>query len=164
MGKTQQTFAVEVLKSAIGTVARYETSDPPQGAVLLRLRDIAREQGLYELANRFDLLFRGEVLQNNLPSQMVMVPATETHPAHGQLDVSLSGEDALSGAQSFLLILAQLTSHDPKIRQNAVAALTALQSAARKYTNPAVGEIQDAFRSMQTGQPPSSVKGKRSKQ
>jgi transcriptional regulator with XRE-family HTH domain len=61
MGKTQQTFAVEVLKTAIGTIARYESSDPPRGDVLLRLRDIAREQGLIGAADEFQRIWLQEV-------------------------------------------------------------------------------------------------------
>lgn len=149
MGKTQQTFAVEVLKSAIGTVARYETSDPPQGDLLLRLGEIAGRHKLFHLRDVFRKLYFTEV-KKNLGFDLMTSAKTETEPARGCLMLHLDGADALSGAQSFLLILAQLASDDPKIRRNAVAALASLQDAARKYMNPAVGESQDAFRTAQT--------------
>jgi hypothetical protein len=41
LGKTQQEFAVEVVKTAIGTVAVWETTRPPRGEALLRLADVA---------------------------------------------------------------------------------------------------------------------------
>ena len=42
---SQTTFAVEVLKVAVSTVARWETSDPPSGDTLLKLSDVAAERG-----------------------------------------------------------------------------------------------------------------------
>lgn len=146
MGKTQQTFAVEVLKTAIGTVARYETADPPKGEVLLRLRDIAREQGLYELASRFELIHRKEMLKS-LVSELAWIPATETSPTHGHLDVVLPDELAVQAGQAFLLLVSQLGSTDKKIKRNAITALSSLQSAVRKFENLAVAEIQDTFSS-----------------
>jgi transcriptional regulator with XRE-family HTH domain len=143
MGKTQQTFAVEVLGTAIGTIARYETSDPPRGEVLLRLMEIAREHDLLELAIRFDLLYRKEMLKS-LASELAWIPATETSPAHGHLAISLPSERAVAAAQYFTTLLAQLDSADPKIERNAVSAFAMLRKAARRFENPAAGEIQDA--------------------
>ena len=59
--KTQQTFAVEVLHCAIGTVARYETSLPPEGVVLVQLADIAFQHGLTDIGNVFLMAFFDEV-------------------------------------------------------------------------------------------------------
>jgi transcriptional regulator with XRE-family HTH domain len=153
MGMSQAQFAVMVLESAVTTVARYETSHPPQGDLLIRLAEIAEQHELIQLRDVFRKLYFAET-KGKAGFDLMTIPKTEAEAAHGCLMLHLSGEEALSGAQSFLLILAQLSSADPKIRRNAVAALSALQSAARKYTNPAVGEIQDAFLSAQTGQPP----------
>ncbi|HTC76231.1 MAG TPA: hypothetical protein VK684_11685 [Edaphobacter sp.] len=164
MGKTQQTFAVEVLKTAIGTVARYETSDPPQGEVLLRLRDIAHEHGFHEIGSNFELLYREEI-QNRLPYQLVISDATQTREARGHLSIPLYGEHEISGAHSLLLILAQLNWPDPKIKQNAVAAISSLRDAARKHLDPATRKIQDSYVSrLSVPQPqPSAKKTKRSK-
>jgi transcriptional regulator with XRE-family HTH domain len=153
MGKTQQTFAVEVLKSSIGTVARYETADPPQGDVLLRLRDIAREHGFHEIASRFELAYR-EQMQKPLLSELTTVPATEISPAHGHLTISLPHERAIAAAQDFMILLAQLDSPDSKIKRGAVSAFSSLRKAARRYENPAVGEMQDTFLSAMSGEPP----------
>jgi hypothetical protein len=46
MELTQQRFAVEVLKCAIGTVSRYESFGAPKGNVLLDLRAIAKKEAL----------------------------------------------------------------------------------------------------------------------
>jgi transcriptional regulator with XRE-family HTH domain len=154
MGKTQQTFAVEVLKTAIGTVARYETSDPPRGEVLRRLEEIARKHHLYELAAKFDLIYRKEMLKS-LVSQLAWIPATETTPTQGHLDVVLPDALAVEAGQAFLLLVSQLGSADRKIKRNAITALSSLQSAVRRFQNPAVGEIQDTFPSaMGASHPP----------
>jgi transcriptional regulator with XRE-family HTH domain len=150
MGKTQQTFAVEVLKSAIGTVARYETSDPPQGDLLLRLAEIAGHHKLIHLRDVFRRLYFEEV-KRKLGFDLMTIAKTETEPAHGCLMLHLDGEEALRLAQIVVILNAQLASDNPKIRQNAISGVSSLQITARKYGNPAVGEIQDAFRSAQTG-------------
>jgi hypothetical protein len=168
MGKTQQTFAVEVLKTAIGTIARYETSDPPQGEVLLRLRDIAREQGLHELSNRFELFFMEDIL-GKLTYQLTRFPATETRPAYGIGILRLEGELALNSMYDYQKILGELNSSDPATRQSAVSTLAALRRGARKTVDPS-DEVHDAFfpvnltAQAQAAQPkPSAKKTKRSK-
>lgn len=50
--ETQQTFANR-MKTAITTIARYETSRPPRGRALVQLEKIARENGFEEYANVF---------------------------------------------------------------------------------------------------------------
>ncbi len=142
MGKTQQTFAVEVLRTAIGTVARYETSDPPRGEVLLRLSEIAGEHKLPELASKFRLFYIEDVLQA-LGNQITFVPGSETVPPHGYLTTSLSGDHALRGAKDFLTILAQL--RDPKLRANAISALSSLRKAAMKGKDPVARQVEDVF-------------------
>lgn len=62
LGKTQQQFAVEVVKTAIVTVARWETNHPPKGETLLRLAGIAWENGQTRLSGDFTLLFLDEVM------------------------------------------------------------------------------------------------------
>jgi hypothetical protein len=57
MKKTQQSFAVEVLQCAIGTIARWETYDPPKSDALIRLATIAHEQHLEELVEVFKQTF-----------------------------------------------------------------------------------------------------------
>ena len=62
LGMTQQRFAVEELKSALNTVARYETTNPPRGDALLRLREIARKKGLHEIQDEFQMLYLDDLL------------------------------------------------------------------------------------------------------
>jgi transcriptional regulator with XRE-family HTH domain len=147
LGKSQASFAVEVMKTAVTTVARWETNGPPRGEVLIRLRDIAREHRLYELASRFELIYRQEMEKPLPSSRLTWVPAT----ANGLLTVPLAHESALGAAQDFMILLAQLDSPDPKIKRNAVSAFAVLRKAARRLENPAVGEIQDAFRAAGSG-------------
>jgi transcriptional regulator with XRE-family HTH domain len=52
LGDTQQEFAVR-LGIALASVARYETSRPPSGQALLTFEDLARQNGLLELAALF---------------------------------------------------------------------------------------------------------------
>jgi hypothetical protein len=158
MGKTQQTFAVEVLKTAITTIARYESSNPPpRGEVLLRLRDVAREHGLHELSNRFELLFMEDIL-GKLTYRLTRFPATETHPAYGIGIQRLEGELALSSMYDYQKILGELNSPDPATKQNAVSTLAALHRGARKTVEPS-DAVHDAFFPVQ----PSAKKTKRSK-
>jgi hypothetical protein len=61
LGKTQQEFAVEVVKTTIGTVAVWETTRPPRGDALIRLADVANENGYPAFAEEFRELYADEV-------------------------------------------------------------------------------------------------------
>jgi len=63
MGMTQAQFAVVVLETAVTTVARYETSHPPQHELLLRLANIARQHGHDDLYGRFNFLYLKGAIQ-----------------------------------------------------------------------------------------------------
>jgi transcriptional regulator with XRE-family HTH domain len=52
LGETQQQFANR-LGTAITTIARYETTRPPRGRVLVRLEQIARSEGHKNCARAF---------------------------------------------------------------------------------------------------------------
>src|ERR1700733_9958179 len=56
MGLSQQRFATEVLKGAISTLARYETSSPPHGEVLRQLAEVAKREGFLDLHHRFRMI------------------------------------------------------------------------------------------------------------
>lgn len=137
MGKTQQTFAVEVLDVAIGTVARYETSEPPRGEVLLRLADIAREQNLPELARIFE-----RVWVENVPKIR-----SGSHLTADYLISHISGKDAYRGAQAFMFWLQQVDSPDPKIRKQALSLLKPFEDGVRKNLDPSIAAMQDALAS-----------------
>lgn len=143
MGLTQQRFAVEVLKSSIGTVARYETNDPPRGDVLVRLSVIARQHGFPELSSRFEYLFMDEVL-GKLSYRLSTFPATGTRPRCGIGVQRLEGELALSSMYDYQKILGELNSPDPATKQNAVSTLAALHRGARKTVEPS-DAVHDAF-------------------
>jgi hypothetical protein len=163
LGKTQQTFAVEVLKTAIGTVAHYETSDPPRGDVLLRLGDIAASHGFEELKHKFQLLYL-EGVQKSLGVQFTWIPPTGSQQARGYLNVPLSGNDALAGAQAFMGILRQLEAKDEETSNVAASALRALSTAWQKHRDPTVREVRDTKHDQDTGVPrPAKRKAKRSK-
>jgi len=95
LGMTQQRFAVEVLQSALNTVARYETTNPPSGEALLRLAKIADENALSDLAARFRRLHLDENL-SNMPNLVIDAQA-ET----GWLLMRLDGRKQIEEAIDF---------------------------------------------------------------
>jgi transcriptional regulator with XRE-family HTH domain len=149
MKMSQAQFAVMVLETAVTTIARYETSHPPQGDLLLRLAAIAEKQGLNDLRDVFRKLYLEDV-KEKIGFDLLTVAKTETEPRHGYLFIRLDGEDAHRLAQSVLLVNAHLHSDDPQMRENALFGVSSLEKTARKFENPAVGELQDAVRLAQT--------------
>jgi hypothetical protein len=157
MGKTQAAFAVEVLKTAVTTIARYETNGPPRGEVLLRLRDIAQGQGLLELSSKFELLYIDDVLKN-LGSRLTMVPATRTEPARGFLIMSLSAR-AIGPARTCMRLLSLMNS-DQKIRPEIDKASSSLNEELTKDDDLVRKQIDQAMISAVTGQAPPTEKTK----
>jgi hypothetical protein len=102
IGKTQQQFAVDVLGSAVTTVARYETSNPPSGEVLVRLADIAKENNLIPLRNEFTVLYLEEVLKNVTFNMFVQQPKADGTPASGYLVLKLEGTEEIKAAAKFV--------------------------------------------------------------
>jgi hypothetical protein len=109
MGKTQQTFAVEVMKTSIGTIARWETSDPPRSEVLDQLASIAYQHKLDEIGNVF-LKARLEETKKKWSEtkaqfpDLVMIPKTDAEPEHGYLFKRFNGRKALELANVILLL------------------------------------------------------------
>jgi hypothetical protein len=62
LGKTQQAFAVEFVKTAVTTVARWETSHPPRGRTLIRLAEVADQAGFTGLGEEFRFLYAKEAI------------------------------------------------------------------------------------------------------
>jgi hypothetical protein len=140
LGKTQQAFAVEILKTAITTVARYETSHPPRGEVLLRLADIALSNGHADLAGEFRFIYLDEILKN-LKFDTIIDPVGR----RGYLLSKLSGPDEIELAQSFLWIKSGLDSTVPEIKQRALEASSFLKKAADDVCGaPMVRQFQDS--------------------
>ena len=101
MGKTQTTFAVEVMKTAISTIARWETGDPPHGSALLRLAKIADESGtaayrdgtqdgfpFIQLALTFQRLYLEEVIRDLGRT----TPLLHINPQNGKFYLVMEGE------------------------------------------------------------------------
>ena len=61
LGKTQQEFA-QLLKTAISTIGRWETKDPPKGDALLQLAEAAWRHDQTAICGDFELLFLDETL------------------------------------------------------------------------------------------------------
>jgi DNA-binding transcriptional regulator YiaG len=141
LGKTQQTFAVEVMKTSIGTIARWETSDPPRGDALLRLRSVAREQGLGNLEQWFERIWLQEVHKALGPG----VRTLSLEGGSGLLVASLRGEDGIAGAAAFLEALQHLDSgaEGGKYRVNAMAAFAAFRRAIGRFGDPVAREVAD---------------------
>ena len=108
MGMTQQRFAVEVLKTAITTVARYETTHPPRGDALLRLAKIAAQNDLLDLAARFRRLHLDEVL-SGLHFNLLVDEQTKT----GWLVMKLNGQPQIDDAIDFFEKYRTRSNDDP---------------------------------------------------
>lgn len=61
LGHTQQEFA-QVLKTAISTIARWETKDPPKGDALLQLADVAWRKDQTTLSMDFEILYLKHIM------------------------------------------------------------------------------------------------------
>jgi DNA-binding transcriptional regulator YiaG len=60
---TQQRFAGEVMKTAITTIARWETGNPaPRGDALLKLADVAWAAGQINLSDAFTMMYLEEIV------------------------------------------------------------------------------------------------------
>jgi hypothetical protein len=140
LGKTQQTFAVEDLKSAVTTVARYETSHPPRGDALLRLAEIAdqaipkhreTQTDLIKLRENFRRMYAEDVLQK-IGFQLSLVPKTRSRPVQAFLLLKLEGAEEVLGAHSFYnLIVASRSKTNPERKKAATVALNSLVKASR---------------------------------
>jgi hypothetical protein len=149
MGLTQYEFAKQVLHCAWGSVARYETTHPPSGAVLLRLHNLAMKQadvhrdnhkrlkreqeserreefrrfkGFSDLAIRFLALYYQELV-GAAPMQLLVHRFPDEPEARGYLVTELYGLDAISAAEALMHFLQGLGSANAKMRAVAVKAV-----------------------------------------
>jgi hypothetical protein len=178
MGLTQAGLAVAFLKTAVTTVAKYETSHRPPTEMLLRLSEIAKAHDP-ALASKFRIFYLEDVLKA-VGNQVTWVPKTESEPLRGFVTASLSGEIAIRGAMDFLT-LAQRAGCNPelqeddvakkvaqKMKEDAISALAALQAAAQKGEDPRASKIRAFFAGTHAkhaplGETPSKPRGKASK-
>jgi hypothetical protein len=161
LGMTQQAFAVEVLKTAITTIARYETSHPPRGDALLRLASAAEDrmrtsahgEDLLRLRDEFRRLYIEEVL-SSLGFSLLMAPRSDADGGpYGYLLLKLDGLEQLGAAQSFLSVIATLKSTDAERQKIATSALRSLKQAARKCNHPMAQGFQDSVLDYVAGGP-----------
>lgn len=100
LGKTQQAFATEIAKTAITTVARWETGNPaPRGEVLLRLAQLADENGELGLRDDFKILFADEIIGKL--GNMMVVPETSDRESHGYIFEKLRDQREVDEAIKF---------------------------------------------------------------
>jgi transcriptional regulator with XRE-family HTH domain len=102
LADTQQQFAAR-LRSALSTVARYETSRPPAGDVLLQLAQIAEKNRLSKLQNLFRWRYVDEAMQK-AGFELLFDPKT----LNGRVWVKFQGLEQLELANKFLSDLAAL--------------------------------------------------------
>jgi transcriptional regulator with XRE-family HTH domain len=155
MGMTQAQFAVREMKTAVTTVARWETTHPPRGETLLRLAGVAGRRArrqvlagafmhkMLELRDTFRVLY-AEQVHRNLGVELMTVPA-----GYGYLLKKLEGPEEWAAAASFMCLLSGFRSTDPETKQAAVAGFKAMREACT--ANPILSQIQDAILSAQTG-------------
>jgi hypothetical protein len=132
MNKTQQTFAVEVLPSAISTIARWETITPPEEEALDRLAAIAIEHGHRDLANVFvryrvaGMKKKWAETKQNFPN-LVIAPRTDTEPACGYLVQQFDGRNRLYLATATQLLDERVSAGDAKALSLLTQLVTGLQ-------------------------------------
>lgn len=96
LGLTQQRFAVEVMGCALNTVARWETTNPPHGETLVRLKTVAHEKMQPAIETTFTSLYLDETLGQ---FQGVLLPGPNKD--EGWLVVKLSGRRQVDSAIEF---------------------------------------------------------------
>jgi transcriptional regulator with XRE-family HTH domain len=76
IGQTQQQFA-QTMKTAITTIARYETSRPPRGSALVRLAQLAWDNGQREFADFFSRAFAEDMRAGSTASDFAIPKCEE---------------------------------------------------------------------------------------
>lgn len=148
LGMTQTTFAVTVAHLAVTTVARYETSHPPKGDVLLRLAAIAEREAenvQHSAAARCTLadcrdLFRATFNEEIFPK---IGTGLIQGGNGGYLLLRLEGEEEISFARDFLETIRASHSNDPSKAQLAREALEELRSAGATVAELLAREVVD---------------------
>jgi transcriptional regulator with XRE-family HTH domain len=102
LGETQQQFAAR-LRSALSTVARYETSRPPAGDVLLQLAQIAEKNRLLKLQDLFRWQYVDEAMRK-AGFELLFDPKT----LNGRVWAKFHGLEQLGLTNEFLRDLAEL--------------------------------------------------------
>lgn len=144
-GMTQQDFAVHVLGTSIGTVARYETTEPPKGDVLLKLRSIAKQIRQEDIAETFQRLWLEEVftlLGQDAKNMLITDPGAN----RSMLVASVSNGPPLRASHDFLTLVQHYESGKEPYRSAAMAIFKAMQEAASAgVEDPMAKQITDTF-------------------
>jgi hypothetical protein len=125
MGKTQTMFAVEVLNMAVSTVARFETSTPPEGDMLLKLAEVALDNDQEELYERFRKLYKNWMVEQakRLTRISVVRRSPGSHRAKFEQEqyriLELHGSEQSKAADNFELMLSWLKTGDAKQKATA---------------------------------------------
>jgi transcriptional regulator with XRE-family HTH domain len=178
LGLSQGEFASKVLLLSEISVARYETSHPPRGEQLLRLKEIADRQASWllqkvedkrtdasekdprdlekmltyvRLAERFASLYIEDLVKLS-PREFVTVRASANEPEHGYLVLRVDGIENVIAAQDFLSVIQGLKSKNKKKKAAALKALDAMEEARKAIDgdNPNVNRIVDYSRARLT--------------
>lgn len=116
LGDNQQQFANRT-KTAVTTIARYETIRPPKGRILAQLARIAETAGRHDIAKIFD-----EALQSELGTMEARLTATEQVLSSAMIDVYRAAPNQLITAIEELI---KRIKNDP-VRLNQLESLLVL--------------------------------------
>lgn len=96
LGMTQSEFSRNILSTSKITLARYETSHPPSGDLLLRLAAIAAKHGQRELQRTFQILYYEELFKQLGGPRLTVIATT---PPKGYLMLELIGAEELKAGE-----------------------------------------------------------------
>jgi transcriptional regulator with XRE-family HTH domain len=141
LGENQQAFSNR-LGIALNTVARYETSRPPSGEMLLRLGQLAAMH--HETFPQRDIFFDAYADELGKSAfELMTLPHTKNRPVLCIPRGLFEGDKQWEAAQCFMVILSVVRSGEPKSSEEALAAIRKL---ADKYSSPLQRGLQDTVR------------------
>ena len=103
LGKTQQEFAA-YLKTALSTIARYETNRPPSGAILASLAATAQEIGRGDLALDFMSELGRELNLREIRGGHLSVDSSFVENPRGYLLLNIEGKKARRYVKAFYAV------------------------------------------------------------
>jgi transcriptional regulator with XRE-family HTH domain len=130
LGDSQQSFSNR-LGLALNTIARYETTRPPSGDVLLLLAEVAEQYGHFPSSDLFRTHYVEELF-DKLKVRLLVAPETPGGRVRGYLMQKLHGKRELVNAENFLTVLDATQSEDPDVIRRALDGFSALEKVARE--------------------------------
>jgi transcriptional regulator with XRE-family HTH domain len=122
LGETQQAFASR-LRTAIATIARYETSRPPSGTALASLAVVAQEAGRGDLVLEFMRELGRELNLRSIKGGHFVADAAGENP-RGYLLLNVEGIAARAYANAFYETFQKFIVGTPEERKRAEALLS----------------------------------------